>query len=158
MIKNNKLILKTQHGFRCERHNVFPEEINKIALSSNDYKRIHSMDSIEIYTINFQGFMNLCKKYTAKPYSFLLIHTSLALDSFLCFRKNLLQRILKKKSKKVFLNNLGLFFRTREKVLNNFKSRLFSTKNLDNIPTREVTPELAIKPTNQKEIKLKLQQ
>ena len=88
----------------------------------------------------------------------MLIHTSLALDSFSCFRKNLLQRILKKKSKKVFLNNLGLFFRTREKVLNNFKSRLFSTKNLDNIPTREVTPELAIKPTNQKEIKLKLQQ
>ena len=99
MIKNNKLILKTQQGFRCERHNVFTEEINKIALGSNDYKRIHSIDSIEKYTINFQGFMNLCKKYTAKPYSFLLIHTSLASDSFSRFRKNLLQRIFREEKK-----------------------------------------------------------
>ena len=30
-IKNNKLILKTQQGFKSERHNVFTEEISKIA-------------------------------------------------------------------------------------------------------------------------------
>ena len=30
--KNNKLILKTQQIFRSEEHNVFTEEINKIAL------------------------------------------------------------------------------------------------------------------------------
>ena len=35
----------------------------------------------------------------------------------------------KKQLKKCFLqNNLGLFFRAREKLLNNFKSRLFSKK------------------------------
>ena len=32
---------------KSERHNVFTEEINKIALSSNDYKRMQSIDSIE---------------------------------------------------------------------------------------------------------------
>ena len=32
-IKNNKLILRTQQRFRSEKHNVFTEEINKIALS-----------------------------------------------------------------------------------------------------------------------------
>ena len=32
---------------------------------------------------------------------------------------------------KSFLNNLGLFFSTREKVLNNFKSRIFPLKNLN---------------------------
>ena len=32
MIKNNKLILKLQQRFKSERHNVFAEEINKIAL------------------------------------------------------------------------------------------------------------------------------
>ena len=37
-IKNNKSILKTQ--FRSEKHNIFTEEINKIALSSNDDKRM----------------------------------------------------------------------------------------------------------------------
>ena len=48
-IKNNKLILKTQQRFRSEKHNVFTEEINKIALSSNDDKRMQSIDSIETY-------------------------------------------------------------------------------------------------------------
>ena len=44
-IKNNKLILKTQR-FRSEKHNVFTEEINKIALSSNDDKWIDPTDSM----------------------------------------------------------------------------------------------------------------
>ena len=48
-IKNNKLILKIQQRFESERHNVFIEEINKIALSSNDDKRMQSIDSIETY-------------------------------------------------------------------------------------------------------------
>ena len=30
-IKNNKLILKTQQGSKSERHNIFTEEIDKIA-------------------------------------------------------------------------------------------------------------------------------
>ena len=39
-VKNNKLILKTQQRFKSERLNVFTEEINKIALSSNNDKRM----------------------------------------------------------------------------------------------------------------------
>ena len=38
-IENNKSILKIQLKFKCERQNVFTEEINKIALSSNDEKK-----------------------------------------------------------------------------------------------------------------------
>ena len=49
LIKNNKLILKTQQRFKNERHNVFTEDIDKIALSSNDEKIIQSIDSIETY-------------------------------------------------------------------------------------------------------------
>ena len=48
-ITNNKSILKTQQRFKSERHNVFTEEINKIALSSNNDKRMQSIDSIETY-------------------------------------------------------------------------------------------------------------
>ena len=48
-IKNNKLILKIQRRFKSERHNIFTEEINKIALSLNDDKRIQSIISIETY-------------------------------------------------------------------------------------------------------------
>ena len=41
IIRNNNLILQTQQQFKSERHNVFTEEINTIALSSNDDKRMH---------------------------------------------------------------------------------------------------------------------
>ena len=43
--------------------------------------------------INFQDFMNLYKKSTAKSYLFLVIEITLASDNYLHFRKNLLQRI-----------------------------------------------------------------
>ena len=48
-IKNNKLILKAQQRFQSEGHNVFTEEINKTALSSNDDKRMQTIDLIETY-------------------------------------------------------------------------------------------------------------
>ena len=40
---------KIQQRFKTERHNVFIEEINKIASSSSDDKRMQSIDSIETY-------------------------------------------------------------------------------------------------------------
>ena len=45
--------------------------------------------------IDFQDFMNLYKKRTEKPYSFLVIDTTLASDNLSRFRKNLLERIYK---------------------------------------------------------------
>ena len=49
-MKSNKLILKPQQRFKSERHDVFTEEIKKADLSSNDDKRMQSIDSIETYT------------------------------------------------------------------------------------------------------------
>ena len=43
--------------------------------------------------IDFQDFMNLYKKYTAKSYSFLVIDTTLATNNSSRFRKNVLERI-----------------------------------------------------------------
>ena len=48
-IKNNRLILKTQKRFKNERHNIFTQEINKIALSLNDDKRLQSSYLKETY-------------------------------------------------------------------------------------------------------------
>ena len=45
----NKLMLKTQQRFKSERHNIFTEVLDKIALSSNDDKRMQSIDSTETY-------------------------------------------------------------------------------------------------------------
>ena len=36
---NNEIILKSQQRFKSEKHDVYNEEVNKIALSSNDDKR-----------------------------------------------------------------------------------------------------------------------
>ena len=43
--------------------------------------------------IDFNDFMNLYKKSTAKPYSYLVSDTTLASDNPLRFRKNLLETI-----------------------------------------------------------------
>ena len=43
--------------------------------------------------IDFQDSVNLYTKCTAKPYSFLVIDTTLASNNSLCLRKNLLERI-----------------------------------------------------------------
>ena len=47
----------------------------------------HSLD------IDFKDFMNLYKKCTAKPYSFLVIDATLSSDNPSLFRKKLLERI-----------------------------------------------------------------
>ena len=39
-------MLKSQHIVKSEAHNVYTEEINKIAQSSNDDKRLQKFDRI----------------------------------------------------------------------------------------------------------------
>ena len=56
------------------------QELQKVAFN-------HSSD------IDFIDFMNLYKKCTTKPYSFLVIEATLASDNPLRFRKNLSKRI-----------------------------------------------------------------
>ena len=59
--KNNKLILKPQQRLRSQEHNVFTEEVTKIALSANDNKRIQSTDSTETYAYGTSKDL-VCKK------------------------------------------------------------------------------------------------
>ena len=46
---NNKIILKSQLRFKSDHHNVYTIEINKIALSSNDDKRLQTFDRVTTY-------------------------------------------------------------------------------------------------------------
>ena len=43
---NNEIILKSQQRFKSERNDVYTEEGNKIALSSNDDKRLQTLHNI----------------------------------------------------------------------------------------------------------------
>ena len=42
-------MLKSQLRFKSERHHVYTEEINKVALSSNDDKRLENLVEITAY-------------------------------------------------------------------------------------------------------------
>ena len=44
---NGEVILKSQQSFRSNHHKVYTEEVNKIALSSDDDKRLQAFDRIE---------------------------------------------------------------------------------------------------------------
>ena len=70
--------LNSTHYFTMKISNK--RELRQIAFN-------HSSD------IDFKNFMKLYKKYTVKPYSFLVIDAALASDNPLIFRNNLLERM-----------------------------------------------------------------
>ena len=53
---NDKIILKSQQRFKSDHHNVYTEEINKIALSSNDNKRLQTSDRVKTYPYETNAF------------------------------------------------------------------------------------------------------
>ena len=46
---SNKNVYRSQQRFKSYNHNVYTEEVNKIALSANDDKRIQTFDRIATY-------------------------------------------------------------------------------------------------------------
>ena len=51
---NGEVVLKSQR-FKSKRHDVYTENINKIALSSNDDKRLLASDKITSYPYGYKG-------------------------------------------------------------------------------------------------------
>ena len=72
---NNKNLLKSQQRYKSDHHKVYTEEVNKIALSSNDDKRIQTFDKIETYPYGTNAFrvceieMMIAKIYFLKNYN-----------------------------------------------------------------------------------------
>ena len=56
---NDEVVLKSQQRFKSREHNVHTENINKIALSSNDDKRIILLDKITSYPYGSKGKQSL---------------------------------------------------------------------------------------------------
>ena len=46
---NEKIILKSQQRFKSDRYKVYTEESNKIALSSDDDKRLQTLNRVTTY-------------------------------------------------------------------------------------------------------------
>ena len=53
---NNKTVYRSQERFKSYNHDVYTEEVNKIALSNNDDKRIQTFDEIKTYPYGTNAF------------------------------------------------------------------------------------------------------
>ena len=51
----DEVVLKSQQRFISKKHDVYTENINKVALSNNDDKRIVSSDKITSYPYGYKG-------------------------------------------------------------------------------------------------------
>ena len=58
---SEKIILKSQQSFKSDHHNVYTEKINKIALSSNNDKRLPSLDGATAYPQDTYAF-KVCER------------------------------------------------------------------------------------------------
>ena len=58
---NNKTIIRLQQRFKSDHHRVNTEEVNKIALSSNDDKRLQTFDRITTYPHGTSAF-KVCER------------------------------------------------------------------------------------------------
>ena len=57
---NGEVILKSLQRFKGDHHKVYTEEVNKIALRSNDDNRLQTFDGIEAYPYGTNVF-KVCK-------------------------------------------------------------------------------------------------
>ena len=58
---NNKTVYRSQERFKSYNHDVYTEEVNKTALSSNDDKRLETPDKIITYPYGTDEMMMINK-------------------------------------------------------------------------------------------------
>ena len=64
---NDKIILKSQQRYKSDYHNVCTEQINKIALSSSDDKRLQTFDKTTTYSYGTNAF-KVCESEMLSKY------------------------------------------------------------------------------------------
>ena len=63
--------LLNKHRFKSYNHGVYTEEVNKIAFSANDDKRLQTHDKITTYPYGINGF-KVCESEMLNSKSFIL--------------------------------------------------------------------------------------
>ena len=89
---NISLIFMTQSYFAVPK-NIKLSSTRFFAMKIPNKRELQQIAFNDSSDIDFQYFLNLYKKCNAKPYSFLVIDTTLASDNPSRFRKNLWERI-----------------------------------------------------------------
>ena len=84
---NGKIILKSQQKFKSDHHKVYKEEVNKIALSSSDDKRLQTLDRITTYLHGTNAFkvceteMMIMKDFFVESYANRPLYDEIVLQS-----------------------------------------------------------------------------
>ena len=60
----DEIILKSQRRYKSEAHNVYTEKINKIALSSNNDKKLQTDEGITTYPYGYKHWKSMQNKDT----------------------------------------------------------------------------------------------
>ena len=89
---NISLVFITQSYFAVPK-NIRLNSTHYFVMKIPNKRRLPQIAFNKSSDVDFQDFLNLYKKCTEKPYSFLVIDTTLASDNSLRFRKNLVKRI-----------------------------------------------------------------
>ena len=69
---NNKIVLKSQQIFKSDYHNVYLEQINKTALSSNDDKRLQIFDKVTTHPHGTNAF-KVCESEMLTKYKWWIL-------------------------------------------------------------------------------------
>ena len=84
---NSEVILTPQQRFKSDLHEVYTEEVNKIALSSNDDKRLKTFDRITTYPHVTNAFkvyereMMMMKEFFVENYAHCQLYDETVLQS-----------------------------------------------------------------------------
>ena len=71
---NSKTVYRSKHRFKSYNHDVYTEDVNKIALSANDDKRLQTYDKIETYPYGTNAF-KVCESKMLNNKKFILWNT-----------------------------------------------------------------------------------
>ena len=66
---NNKTIMRSQLRFKSDHHNVYTEEVNKIALNSSDDKKLQIFDRFTTYLNGTNAFKECESEMLSKIHS-----------------------------------------------------------------------------------------
>ena len=77
----NDVLLKSQHRFRSDHHVVYTEEVNKIALSCKDDKRIQTPNKVTTYPYDLMLLWSVKIKCCQKKSSWIVIQHGVILQN-----------------------------------------------------------------------------
>ena len=61
LVLKNKILMRSELRFKRDHHNVYTEEVNKIAISSNDDRRLQTLDGITTYPYGTNGYLKYAR-------------------------------------------------------------------------------------------------